>query len=297
MRRSCVYEARLLHVRARPIAHRFEYPVWHLLLDLDELDALDGELRLFSHNRRNLVALHDRDHALAGARGLRAAALDFLRAGGVPVGDGDGWRFELLTHARVLGYVFNPVTFTYCHAPDGTLAAVIAEVRNTFGKVHRYLLDERARVPAARGHAYDADKLLHVSPFFDLELGYRFHFRELGERLELAMDVRPPGGAAGDPLFHVRLTGVRRPLTDATLAQLCLRYPLSTLQVIGRIHWQALRLWLRGASFHAEPPYDPAAARRRHDRPASLTRAARRGAARDHAAGAQAGPGRARTAP
>jgi uncharacterized protein len=277
--RSCVYEARLLHVRRRPVAHRFEYPVWQLLVDLDELPELDRRLRLFSHNRRNLVALHDADHAEAAARGLRATLVEFLRAHGVPAGD--GWRFLLLAQPRVLGYVFNPVTFSYCHAPTGELVCVVAEVRNTFGKVHRYLLDERTRVPAARGRSHDVDKLLHVSPFFDLTTGYRFHFRELDERLEVAMDV-------GGDLFHARLHGVRRPLTDATLARLCLKYPMSTLQVIAAIHWQALRLWRAGASFHSEPDYDPDLARRRHARPDPLTRAARGGDAA-HEARAQAG--------
>ncbi len=268
---SCVYEARLVHVRTRPVAHRFEYPVWQMLGDLDELAELDRRVRLFSHNRMNLVALHDRDHAGAGeGRGLRAALSEFLAANGI-ASDGR-WRFLLLTHARVLGYVFNPVTFTYCHGPDGALVCVVAEVRNTFGKVHRYLLDERARVDVTHGVAYDVDKLLHVSPFFDLELGYRFHFRALDQRLDVAMDVTPPGR---DLVFHARLAGERRPFSDATLARLCLRYPLSTLQVTARIHWQALRLWLRGASFHAEPAYDPELARRRHARPDPLARAAR----------------------
>jgi DUF1365 family protein len=289
-----VYEARLLHARTRPVAHRFEYPVWQLLVDLDELPELDRRLRLFSHNRRNLVALHDPDHAQAAGCGLRAALVAFLAANGVDA-SAPGWKFLVLTQARVLGYVFNPVTFSYCHAPGGALACVVAEVRNTFGKVHRYLLDERSRVPGvARGRSYDADKLLHVSPFFDLELGYRFHFRSLDERLDLAMDVTPPGR---DLVFHARLLGERLPLTDATLARLCLRHPLSTVQVVARIHWQALRLWLAGASFHPEPAYDPELARRRHDRPDPLARAARCGPARDtpeREAGAQAGAGRPR---
>jgi DUF1365 family protein len=292
--RSCVYEARLAHARTRPVAHRFAYPVWQLLVDLDELPELAARLRLFSYNRPNLVALHDADHAAAAGVGLRAALVAFLGANGVDAST-PGWRFLVLTQARVCGFVFNPVTFSYCHAPDGALACVVAEVRNTFGKVHRYLLDERARVAGvARGRAYDADKLLHVSPFFDLELGYRFHFRELGARLDLAMDVTPPGR---DLIFHARLAGERRPLTDATLARLCIRYPLSTVQVVARIHWQALRLWLAGASFHAEPAYDPDLARRRHDRSDPLARAARCGpadAAAEREAGAPAGTGRPR---
>jgi DUF1365 family protein len=282
--RSCVYEARLLHVRQRPVTHRFEYPAWYLLVDLDELPDLHARLRLFSHNRHNLVSLHDADHAEASGRGLRAALVDFLCAHGVPAGA--GWRFQVLAHPRVLGYVFNPITLSYCHAPSGELACVVAEVRNTFGKVHRYLLDDRVRIPAARGATYAVDKLLHVSPFFDLELGYRFHMRELGERLEVAMDV---GDASASPLFHARLSGTRRPLTDATLSRLCLKYPFSTLQVIAAIHWQALRLWRAGASFHGEPAYDPDLARRRHARPDPLTRAARGAAVAAGAAGPQAG--------
>jgi hypothetical protein len=212
----------------------------------------------------------------------------------VAVGDGRGWRFELLAQVRTFGYVFNPVTFTFCTAPGGALAGVVAEVRNTFGKVHRFLLDARVAAPARRGHRYAVDKLLHVSPFFDLEMAWTFDFRSLDDRLDIVMDATPHGQP---PIFHARLWGEARPLTDREILRLSARYPLVTVQVIAAIHWQALKLWLKGASFHAEPPYDPDLARRRHDRPDPLARAARARPALDDQAGAPAGARRAGAAP
>jgi hypothetical protein len=290
-----------MHARTRPVEHRLEYPVYMLLVDLDELAELDARLRLFSVNRPNLIALHDADFAGARGIGLGAAAVDFLRAGGVDAGP--GWRFELLCHPRTFGFVFNPVTFTLCHAPDGALAAVIAEVRNTFGKVHRHLLDARAAIPApgGRGASYRADKLLHVSPFFDLDLSWLFHIRAVDDRLDVAMDVihdfepSAPGERRGPPLMVARLWGERRPLTDGTLARLLARYPLMTVQVVAAIHWEALKLWLRGAPFHHEPPYDPEAARNRHAR-THADADLRAGAAHDRPPGAPPGAGRARAA-
>lgn len=293
--RSCLYEARVMHARTRPVAHRLEHPVVLALVDLDELPALARRLRLFGWNRRHLVALRDEDFAAArAAGGVRAALLAFLRAGGVAVDDGAGWRFELLAQLRTLGYVFNPVTFTFCWAPGGALACVVAEVRNTFGKVHRHLLDRRAALSAPRGVSYRDDKVMHVSPFFDLDLSWLFHFRALGERLDVAMDVIHDWEASeaaarrGPPLLVARMWGERRPLTDGELARVVARHPLLTARVMAAIHWQALLLWLKGAPFHGEPPYDPEAARSRHARTRDGA-AVRPDAAHDHAGGARAG--------
>jgi hypothetical protein len=261
-----------MHLRTRPVEHRFEMPLYTWLIDLDELPALDRRLHLFAVNRRAPFALHDRDHDGATGVGLRAAAIAFLTSHGVPVGDGRGWRFELLALVRTFGYVFNPVTFTFCTAPGGALAGVVAEVRNTFGKVHRYWLGPGQAIAAARGASYRDDKLLHVSPFFDLDLSWLFHFRAVDERLDVAMDVihdfepSAPSERQGPPLMVARMWGRRRPLTDAILARLALTYPFMTARVMAGIHFEALKLWWKGAPFHSEPAFDPEATRSRHAR-------------------------------
>ncbi len=252
---SALYAGELAHARWWPVRHAFRYPVHLLALDLDELPALDRRLRLFSYNRRNLVALHDRDY-LDASTGLAATMRRFLaETGGPPAG-----RIVAVTHARVFGYVFNPVSFFYCLDGQGRRAAVVAEVNNTFGDTHRYLLDARNATGAS---SYATDKLLHVSPFMDMRCGYDFRFH--GAPGDPALRVSMRVSRRGAPFFAARMTLTRRPLTDLALAAALLRYPLTTVQVTARIHLQALLLWSKGAPFRHQPPYDPEATRRMHE--------------------------------
>ena len=224
---SALYRGHLVHVRRVAPRNRFRYPICFLALDVDELPRLDARLRLFGHNRRRAVALHDRDYVDAAA-GLRASierSLGFAPA-----------RIVAITHARVFGYVFNPVTFFLACDETGTPAAAIAEVRNTYGGAHRYVLERR-------GDGWECDKTLFVSPFLPPGGRYRFRFGPLGERL----DVRADFTADGTGLLHARLSGARHALDDAALLGALIRYPLQTVQVIGLIHLQALKLRLLGA--------------------------------------------------
>ena len=219
-------------MRRVPPRNRFRYPLAVLALDLDELPALDARLRLFGHNRRRPVALHDRDY-LDGEGGLGPSVRRLLR------GRDPGGAIVLVTLARVLGYVFNPVSFFLCHDRAGDLAEVIAEVNNTYGGTRRYLLERR-------GGAWEADKALFVSPFLPDEARYRFRFAPLGEALDVRADLL--ARADGEPrLLHARLRARRVPLDDASLLRSLLRTPLQAVQVIARIHLQALKLRFLGA--------------------------------------------------
>jgi DUF1365 family protein len=247
-----------------------------LLLDLDEIPQLARSLRLFGHNRRAVVSFRDADHLGERGRSTRDNLRAFVEQRGACW---PGGPVRVLTHARVLGYVFNPVSFFYCHAPgEPEPALVVAEVHNTYGERHCYLLDARVdEAAAARDAAPGGDvqwgspaegadrlgrwrtkKVFHVSPFFSLDGSYAFALSAPAARLDvrIALEVR------GETQFASRLRLERRPLTDATLAAMLVRYPLMTAQVIARIHWQALRLWLKGVPFRGKPPYDPARARR-----------------------------------
>ena len=269
---SAIYEGTLGHARGTPVRHAFRHRLYMFALDLGELPRLTRELRLFGHERRRLVSVRDRDYLTdepgraasdprrAPTAGLDASLRAFLRARGVRHDDG---RTVLVTHARVLGYVFNPVSFFHCLAPDGTRRAIVAEVNNTFGDTHRYLLDERNR----DGDGHFTDKLLHVSPFNDLRMGYRWRFDGDGDapRYAVAMDVV----RGGKTFLRADLRLERRELSDRALASTLVRHPMLPLRVTAWIHVQALRLYRKGAPFHAAPPYDPDAARRMHDREGS----------------------------
>ncbi len=239
MVRSAVYTGTLVHARRMPARHVFRYPVSYWLFDLDELPELAQRLRLFSHNGRNVVSLRDRDH-FDGTAELKRAVLELA-------GDPSIERVLMLTQPRVLGYVFNPVTFYWCYRADGSLACMVAELNNTFGE----RLPEVLRGPELR---YEQRKRLHVSPFFGLDQSYEYAFSQPGEEVWARIHVRDDEGAR--PLTAV-LHGRRQELTDRSLARLLLRYPLQPLQVIALIHLEALRLWLKRVPFHHKPPFVP----------------------------------------
>jgi DUF1365 family protein len=227
-----------MHARRSPARHVFRYPVSYWLLDLDELPELERRLRLFSVNRRNVVSLHDGDH-FDGAP-LKQAVIDL-------VGDPTIERVLVLTQPRVLGYVFNPVSFYWCYRRDGSLVCMVAELNNTFGE----RLPEVLRGPELR---YEQRKRLHVSPFFGLDQSYEYAFSQPGSEVWARIHVRDDDGVR--PLTAV-LHGRRRELSNRSLGRLLLRYPLQPLQVTALIHYQALRLWAKRVPFHHKPPFVP----------------------------------------
>ena len=226
-----------MHVRRSPARNVFRYPVSYWLLDLDELPELDRRLALFSFNRRNVFSFRDRDH-FDGVP-VKQAVLDL-------VADPEVERVLLLTMPRVLGYVFNPVSFYWCHRGDGSLACIVAELNNTFGE----RLPEVLRGP---GLEYEQAKRLHVSPFFGLDQTYEWAFSEPGASVSARVHVREDAERPFTAVLH----GRRRELTNASVARTLARYPLMPLQVTALIHRQALRLWLKGVPFHHKPAFVP----------------------------------------
>lgn len=240
-----LYPARVMHRRRVAPLYRFVYRVFYLLLDIDRIGELAASLKFFSHNRFNLLSLHDRDHGRGEIGGLRRWAESLLAQAGIELAGG---RIRLLCLPRVLGYGFNPISLWYCEHADGSLRAVIAEVRNTFGERHSYLLASDGR-PLAYEQVYEKDKCFHVSPFFDQVGRYRFQLGEPDERLRIAIHET----REGVPIFDAALACERRRLSDGSIAGQVLGMPWMTLKVVAGIHWEALKIWLRGAVFHSKP--------------------------------------------
>lgn len=241
--RSALYRGQVMHSRLMPVRHRFRYRVYSLLLDIDELPAIAGRLRLLSHNRFNLMSIHDRDHGDGRAgEALRGWAERTLAAAGLAV---PGGRIELLCFARVLGYGFSPLSLWLCHDPQDRLRAVIYEVHNTFGGRHAYAF------PAGEGEtlAHGCRKAFHVSPFIGMDASYSFRLRRPAETMSLLIRERGPEGE----ILRATLSGRRRPLTDRGLLAAFLSVPVQGAKIMAGIHWQALRLWLKGARFHRHP--------------------------------------------
>jgi uncharacterized protein len=249
---SCIYSGEVMHCRTAPVRHTFRYPIALFALDLDELTELDRRLRCFSVNGRNLIGFHDRDHMDRRPGSTKTKVLAFLRAHDI---DLDGGTITLLTQCRMFGYVFNPVSFYYCHRPSGDLHCIVAEVNNTFGERYLYLLshDQDADDVAGRYRRYTARKVMHVSPFISMQARYEFRFAPVGDRLSVFMTE----SAHGQRFFAAHLRGRRTELSDRTLLWLVATHPFLTLKIIGAIHWQAVRLYLKGAPFHRQPAASP----------------------------------------
>ena len=247
------------HRRLRPTDHRFAYRVFFLLLPMRTL-ARDPALLRMARNRGGLLSFHDGDHVEGGVDSL-AWLLGVLCAHGIADADGEVW---LQTFPRVLGYVFNPVSFWYCHRADGALRAIVAEVNNTFGERHCYLLEppQGDVQTLAWGQELRATKVFHVSPFCRVQGSYRFRFlrsrrhegqsdegRSETERIVARIDHDDAQG----PLLLTSISGVLQALTPASSRAALLGHPFMTLGVMARIHWQALKLWRKRVPFLSKP--------------------------------------------
>lgn len=242
---SALYVGRVTHHRLRPRRHALAYRAYWLLLDLDAIDALAGGLRLFSHNRFNLFSFHDADHGSGARAPLRAQIDEHLDVAGI---DLQGGAIRLLAMPRLLGYAFNPISIYFCHRRDGSLAALIYEVHNTFKQRHSYLIavPEAGNKPIRQNCA----KRFHVSPFLGMEMHYDFSVSAPDETVRIV--VR--GSDAHGDILVASLLGKRAALTDAALMRVFVTHPLLTLKVTFGIHWEALRLWLKGLRPHERPP-------------------------------------------
>lgn len=228
---------RVMHARLHPVLHRFDYPVYFVRLPIHDLGQ--AKTRGFSLNRFNLLSFHEADHGDGGN------CLDWVQellARHSLVADGEIW---LTTFPRVLGYAFKPVSFWHCHRADGHLLAVLAEVNNTFGERHVYLL--RTDDPDAILHA---DKVFHVSPFFPVRGRYTFRFQSGPGFFRARIDYDDGSGEA----LRTAWFGQLEPLTARTGLRAFFGYPLMTWGVIARIHLQALRLLLKRVPFFRKPP-------------------------------------------
>jgi hypothetical protein len=236
------------HARLRPARHAFAYRSFFLRLPLRSLAAQAWPFRRLPRNAFGWLSFHDRDHGDGGDPLQWVDAL--LRREDITDARGEVW---LHTLPRVLGYVFNPVSFWFCHRGDGALRAVLCEVSNTFGERHCYLMAHDDGRPLAWGEELAARKVFHVSPFCRVEGRYRFRFmlapRPDGDRFVGRIDY---DGADG-PLLETSIEGRLVPLTDRELLRTRLAYPAFTLGVIARIHWQALKLWLKRVPFFSKP--------------------------------------------
>ncbi|MYM39777.1 DUF1365 domain-containing protein [Duganella qianjiadongensis] len=234
-------QGQVMHARLRPTAHRFVYPVCYVRLNLDQLEQ--AGTRWFGIDRWRPLSVRTRDYGPRDGSSLALWMRQLLASHGVAA-DGAIW---LQTFPRVFGYVFNPVSFWHCHDAQGQLRAVLAEVNSTFGETHRYLLTLGGA--DGRHHSVQASKHMHVSPFCAVEGHYRFRFRLAQPAHSTSIDYYDAQGL----LLRTSVSGRPRPLDDRAVLAALLRFPLLGVGIVARIHWQALRLWLKRVPFFRQP--------------------------------------------
>jgi len=237
----------VMHRRLRPVVHAFRYPVFFVRLPLRRLAAARNAV--FSVDHANLLAFHQRDHGPRDGTPLLPWIQQQLRERGLPA-DGE---VVLQAFPRVLGYVFNPISLWFCHDSAGALIALLAEVNNTFGGHHHYLLHNPDRTPLVDGQVLVANKALHVSPFCKVEGRYRFRLQLDGQVQRMHIDYADTEST----LLLTSLSGRPQRWSAGALLVAFLRMPLLTAGVMARIHWQALRLWRKRVPFHGAQPSAP----------------------------------------
>jgi len=243
---ASLYIGEVMHARLKPIGHRFSYRVMSLLIDLDRLDAADRQSALFGVNRAALYSFHEADHGPRDGSSLRQYAQRRAAEHGVNL---TGGRIELLCYPRLLGFGFNPLSVYFCYRAGGELGLMIYEVRNTLGDIHSYVLPVRHGEFSNAGLRQQQEKLFYVSPF--IEMAMRYHFRVSLPRERVKLRILQTGREG--PLLAATFIGTRRGLTNAALLRAFFALPLVTFKIVAAIHWEALRLWLKGARLVDRP--------------------------------------------
>ena len=230
------------HARLRPARHAFAYGTFFMMLPMRSLAVLGS--KALAVNRFGAISFHDRDHGDGrdASQGGALAWLDaLLHSEGITDATGEVW---LHCYPRIFGFTFKPVSFWYCHDTSDHLRAIVVEVNNTFGERHCYLLDK-----PQWGIEQTADKVFHVSPFCSVEGQYRFRFMRTSDRTVARIDHDDALGA----LIQTSVSGHLVALNTRSQWQALLRYPLMTVMVVVRIHWQAFKLWRKKVTFFSKP--------------------------------------------
>jgi len=243
---ASLYFGEVMHARLKPVGHRFNYRVMSLLIDLDRLEDADRQSALFGVNRAALYSFNEADHGDRDGSPLRAYARRRATEQGIDLAGG---RVLLLCYPRLLGYTFNPLSVYFCYRGDGGLALVIYEVRNTFGDIHAYALPVKSGEISDAGLRQEHDKLFYVSPFVEMAMRYRFRVLPPGDCVKLRILETDSEG----PLLAATFSGRRRALNTLALLRSFFALPVVTVKIIAAIHWEALRLWLKGARLIPRP--------------------------------------------
>jgi DUF1365 family protein len=243
---ASIYRGTVMHARMKPVTHRFTYRVFSLLIDVDALAQADKLSPVFSVARFNLLSFAEKDHGPRNGTPLRPYVEKLLAGANV---DLRGGRILLLCYPRILGFVFNPLSVYYCYDDKGHLAALLYEVRNTFGEMHSYVAPIETHEIDPSGIKQERDKLFYVSPFLDMTMRYHFRLQPPGETLRVRILEKDQQG----PILAATFSGTRQDVNTKTLLQAFFSMPLLSFKIVAAIHWEAARLWVKGLRLTPRP--------------------------------------------
>ena len=241
---SALFSGLVTHARVRPKQHKLSYRIYSLLLDLDELDQIDRRFRLLSIDRFNLFSFYRKDRGDRSGSDLRKQVERNMRSAGI---EPDGGPVRLLTMPRLFGWAFNPLSVFFCYSKDGSLKAILWEVDNTFGERHGYMIPVEAS--DAPEIIQQCNKAFYVSPFMDMDLRYQFRVSPPTDVLSIRIETFDRDG----PVLTARHLARRSELTDRALLKAFFAIPFLTLRVVGGIHWEAMKIWLKGIGLRVRP--------------------------------------------
>lgn len=245
---SAIFTGHVRHRRFTPVEHGFDYRLFMMYLDLAEIDRVFAKRWFWSASKPALARFRRRHHLGHPETSLEQSVRDLVREATGSEPDGP---IRLLTHLQYFGYCFNPVSFYYCfNRQDTALETIVAEVNNTpWGECHCYVLGPEMDLGKAGTRRYKPLKRMHVSPFMPMDVDYDWRFSQPGERLNVHME----NYREGEKIFDATMRLERAEITTASLARSLCFYPFMTLKIIIAIHWQALRLWLKGSPVFDHP--------------------------------------------
>ena len=233
---SCIYIGSVIHKRFKPKKHFFKYSVFSLFLDLDEINELDKKIAFFSYNKFNILSFFDKDHGYRDGSSIKDWLIHVLQKKNIST---INIKIKILCYPRIFGYVFNPLSIFFIYDADSNPIAILYEVKNTFGEQHTYVFKIDIKNKQILNNC---KKKFYVSPFMDLESKYFFKVLIPNERLSVIIDQRDKEGK----LLFASQDGERVKLSSKNLLISYLKHPLMTLKIISAIHYEALKLWIKG---------------------------------------------------
>ena len=238
IKNSVIYNGKVIHRRFKPKEHYFKYNVFSLLIDLDELEIIQNKIKIFSYNKFNIISFYDTDHGPRDGTSLKKWIIKNLKDIGI---NNENIQIKLLCYPRIFGYAFNPLSVFFIYDQNSRLISILYEVKNTFGEQHTYIFktDDNKTI------INNCSKKFHVSPFIEMECHYYFRVLKPSDKISVIIDQSDKDGK----LLYASQDGNARELNEKNLLISYISHPLMTFKIIVAIHYEALKLWLKGIKF------------------------------------------------